>query len=652
MRTSPHASSAQAQAATRALALALGAFFAFAAPLAAQDPAAAPDPPAAPAPASAPAPLPELPAEAESLIAMPTSELKIRVTPDTGDELQARADAMLEALRRVAGALAEAIIEQQRLAGDAEAKERFERVSARVASLRELRTEVIARTSIVLDALASKGGDVAAARGYVDVVAGLEPQLSEGLDEAEGEADDPDAADPEAELQGKVAAKIRFVRDQPPVHERPEPWTVPVKELTLELQPLRVEQLDERVQKWITILQREVRERIRIDIALGNSDDEAEQRALAERSAEQQRVVRAVVERIEAMLTMLNARGGETGPYRRYVANATGQRLSVTNPNILYAQVMAWLKSPDGGVKIALNLAKFLGVILVFWVVALILGGLIAASLKRSKRTSHLLRNFLVLGTRRTVLFIGVVVGVGMLGVNIGPLVAAIGAAGLVIGLALQGTLSNFATGLLILIYRPFDVGDVIDAAGVLGKVDTVTLVSTRLLSFDNQVMLVPNNQVWGGVITNLTKLDTRRVDLVFGIGYGDDIALAEQVIDDAVKAHPLVLENPEPTIRVSELGDNSVNFIVRPWAKTADYWDVYWDLTRQIKQKFDEAGLNIPYPQRDLHLDGPIEVVLGSGEGRPAPHPAALAAAPASVRPSNEADPGPGPADAGDEQA
>lgn len=216
-------------------------------------------------------------------------------------------------------------------------------------------------------------------------------------------------------------------------------------------------------------------------------------------------------------------------------------------------------------------------------------------------------------------MIVGLIMAITMLGVSAGPLLAMIGAAGLVVGLALQGTLSNFASGIMILVNRPYDVGDAISAGGVAGKVEAMNLVSTTILTFDNQAMVVPNNQIWNGVITNITGRSTRRVDLMFGIGYGDDVAKAMSVLEETVKAHPKVLQDPAPVVRVHELGDNSVNLIARPWSQTGDYWDVYWDLLRDVKARFDREGINIPYPQRDLHIPGPIEVTLSNGTPRTA---------------------------------
>ena len=318
---------------------------------------------------------------------------------------------------------------------------------------------------------------------------------------------------------------------------------------------------------------------------------------------------------MDAAIHMLKLRRGDPQQYVDYIASATGQKLNVYDPAVLYAQVRAWLVASDGGVAIGLSFLKFVLILIAFWILSGILAWITRKGLHRVPNTSSLLKPLVVKTVKRTTVVIGLITAVSMLGVSVGPMLAMIGAAGLVVGLALQGTLSNFASGILVLITRPFDMGDVINAGGVLGKVEAMNLVSTRILTFDNQVMLVPNNEIWNGVITNITGRSTRRVDLVFGIGYGDDVSKAIAILEEAIKSHPKVLAEPVPVVKLHELGDNSVNLIARPWSNTADYWDVYWDLTSDVKRRFDEAGINIPFPQRDIHVPGPIEVILAGGK-------------------------------------
>ena len=228
----------------------------------------------------------------------------------------------------------------------------------------------------------------------------------------------------------------------------------------------------------------------------------------------------------------------------------------------------------------------------------------ITRGLEKSKlEVSHLFREFAISTSRKAVMLFGILVALSQIGIDVGPMLAGLGVAGFVIGFALKDTLSNFASGMMILIYRPFDVGDAVEVDGVLGKVKAMTLVSTTVLTFDNQQLMIPNNNIWGNTIKNITARKIRRVDMTFGIGYSDDIAKAEEILWKIVKEHPLVLESPEPVIKVSALGASSVDFIVRPWSNTADYWDVYWDITRSVKVEFDKAGISIPFPQSDVHL-------------------------------------------------
>jgi small conductance mechanosensitive channel len=226
------------------------------------------------------------------------------------------------------------------------------------------------------------------------------------------------------------------------------------------------------------------------------------------------------------------------------------------------------------------------------------------------QNSSDLLRKFCVNFATRFTLFIGVVVALTMLGIDVGPFLAVIGAAGFIIGFALQGTLNNFAAGIMILIYRPFDVGEVVEVAGVTGKVETMSMSVTTIKSPQNQSIIIPNGKIWGDIILNVTGSETRRVDLVFGIGYDDDINKAQAILEEIVNAHELVLKDPAPSIRMTELAESSVNFAVHPWSKTSDYWNVYCDLTRAVKDRFDAAGISIPFPQRDIHVH---QVAAGS---------------------------------------
>lgn len=189
------------------------------------------------------------------------------------------------------------------------------------------------------------------------------------------------------------------------------------------------------------------------------------------------------------------------------------------------------------------------------------------------------------------------------LGINTASFLAVVGAAGLAVGLALKDSLANFSAGVMLILFRPFKVGDAVTVAGETGAVEEITIFNTVMNTFDNQRKIIPNGIITSGTITNITANDTRRVDMVFGISYDDDIKKAEQILNEMVKAEPKVLSDPGPTVAVAELADSSVNFVVRPWVKTSDYWDVKFALTEKIKLAFDEAGISIPFPQQDVHM-------------------------------------------------
>jgi len=190
------------------------------------------------------------------------------------------------------------------------------------------------------------------------------------------------------------------------------------------------------------------------------------------------------------------------------------------------------------------------------------------------------------------------------LGINTSSFLAIFGAAGLAVGLALKDSLGNFASGVMLVFFRPFKIGDVVSVSSVTGKVDKISVFNTTILTPDNQVMIIPNGQITNDVITNITAQPTRRLDMVFGISYDDDIKTARNVFQSILNDESRILKEPEPVIVVSELADSSVNFFVRPWVNTEDYWNVKFDLTERIKIALDEAGISIPYPQSEIHIN------------------------------------------------
>lgn len=257
---------------------------------------------------------------------------------------------------------------------------------------------------------------------------------------------------------------------------------------------------------------------------------------------------------------------------------------------------------------------KVLGAVVIFIVgrwIAKLLANIVERSLNKAnvdKTLSKFVKNLCYIA----LLIFVIIAALGILNIPIVQFSVIIGAAGLAIGLALQGSLANFAAGVLMLIFKPFKVGDFVELAGTKGTVKEIQIFNTILNTPDNIRAIIPNAQATGGNIMNYTVNGTRRVDLVIGVSYEDDLKKAKQVIEQVLAADERVLKAPAPTVAVSELADSSVNFVVRPWVKSTDYWDVYFDITAKVKLSLDQNGITIPFPQRDIHVkNGSKEAVV-----------------------------------------
>jgi len=259
------------------------------------------------------------------------------------------------------------------------------------------------------------------------------------------------------------------------------------------------------------------------------------------------------------------------------------------------------------------NQAMLLGYIVKFIVaIAIFVIGKFVAKLIRSatkkilihKKFDDTVISFIASLVYGLVIIVAFIAAISHLGFNTTSLVAIVGAAGLAIGLALQGSLSNFASGILLISLKPFKAGDFVEIAGTAGVVEEVHVFSTQLRTGDNKTVIIPNGGITNGTITNYSAKPTRRVDLVIGVGYNADLKQTKQILNDVVSSHDLVLKDPAITIGVSELADSSVNFVVRPWVKTPDYWTVHFDLLEAIKIELDKAGIEIPFPQLSVHVN------------------------------------------------
>ena len=402
-----------------------------------------------------------------------------------------------------------------------------------------------------------------------------------------------------APFMGIAAENEKKAPPKPITTDNPD---ISTDELQYRLKPLTKDDLAIEADGWIQVIKKHSEKLSESQIAALKAEEGQKTKLLEDvtKLKEQETVL---IDRLNVVIEEYRSKGGKVDDYETYVKALSGVDVKISDASATWTVILGWLKSDEGGIRWLKNIILFVVTIAFAWVLAAVVSKAAKKAVVKIQGASELLKDFIVNIIRKLILIVGFVVALSMLEVNIGPLLAAIGAAGFIIGFALQGTLSNFAAGIMILMYRPYDVDDLIEVGGTFGKVNAMTIVSTTLLTVDNQKVVLPNNMIWGDKITNVTGTDKRRVDMVFGIGYSDDIASAQKILEEIVMTHEAVLKDPEPVVKVHELADSSVNFVVRPWAKTDNYWDVYWDITRAVKERFDAEGVSIPFPQRDVHL-------------------------------------------------
>ncbi len=275
-------------------------------------------------------------------------------------------------------------------------------------------------------------------------------------------------------------------------------------------------------------------------------------------------------------------------------------------------QDMGWLESGktwlfDNGPGFAVDIIVFLLLLLIGKIIVGAVCNVTDKALAKADRVSDLLKKFAVDSLRKVLWVIVLMVALPRIGIDVAPLIAGLGVAGFVIGFAFQETLGNLASGVMILLNQPFKNGDFVEAAGHSGVVRELNLMATTMTSGDNRKIILPNKSVWGGSIVNFSALGTRRVDLTMGIGYTSDIAKAQATLYRILKSNDKILSDPAPVVEIIELADSSVNFVVRPWCATADYWAVRCEVMRQMKEEFDKEGIEIPFPQMDVHINGAL---------------------------------------------
>jgi len=392
-----------------------------------------------------------------------------------------------------------------------------------------------------------------------------------------------------------------------PIFSAPEPTavTTAASELEILTVPMTADELSDLATTWQEHIKGVLQEiaLLNLELEVANEARDAVLRDQLAAALERQREVQDSYSAVIEAWRTKGAAAEETQVHDTYINALRLEAVRTTDPRTLWQLSVNWLTSAEGGLGFLLKIAGFFVALWVMYYVARLLRRATTRGLARVPNLSRLLQRFIVSAVYWATFILGILVVLGFFGVNVTPLFAVFGGLSFILGFAMQDTLGNLASGLMIMILKPFDTGDYIEVSGASGFVNEMSVVSTQIRTFDNQIIVVPNSKIWGDVITNVSVSPERRVDLVFGIGYSDSAAQAIEVLKELVAAHPKCLNDPAPEVFVGELGDSSVNIFCRPWSKSDDYWTVYWDLTGQAKERFDAEGISIPFPQRDVHV-------------------------------------------------
>ncbi len=435
----------------------------------------------------------------------------------------------------------------------------------------------------------------------------VESAIDQAADETVEDATQAEASDPESES---------------PFFEPAKQPGVAIEDLKQLLVPLTAAELASLAEVWQRNLQAALERGVTLNLSL---QDASEQDADAIReqivvATEQRSALQA---KYNAVLDAWQRKGGsedELKPHRAYLSALTTDVVRTTDWTTLIKIAAAWMLSLEGGLGWILVAVSVVAALFLMKFPAMLVRRLARRPLDRVPDLSRTLREFILAAVYWATFAVAITMVLAAFGVSIGPLLTIFGGLSFVLAFAMQDSLSNIASGLMIMILKPFDLGDFVDAAGVSGEVSKLNLVSTTIRTFDNQFIIVPNSKIWNEVITNVNVADTRRVDMVFGIGYGDDLDRAKEILMELCTSHELVLKEPEPVVVMAALADSSVNINCRPWTRTEDYWTVYWDILGGAKKRFDAEGISIPFPQRDVHIihDGAPAQVQGPQEPAP----------------------------------
>ncbi|MEM6612168.1 MAG: mechanosensitive ion channel family protein [Cyanobacteria bacterium P01_C01_bin.72] len=388
---------------------------------------------------------------------------------------------------------------------------------------------------------------------------------------------------------------------------------LPVPQLELLLKPLTQEQIKVEADAWLNLLQEKVQEISDTEIAIQTQEDSAkiggavdtEKEKLVVSSSTLKTEQSHLVNRLKTVLDAWDDKGGESDIYRQYVGAVSGIELGLRDTGELVLRFTTWLKSPEGGIRLGIDLLKFSGILIATVIIAPKVGKLADKALGRINSMSNLFRNFAVMIVKRSVLIVGSLLALASIGVNLGPILAVVGGASFVLAFALQDNLGNFASGLMLLITKPFDVGDEVRLGGYWAYVDSISLASTKLKDFGGNIVTLPNNTVWNSDIINYTHADIRKVKLSIDIKFNQDVEQIKQIWFDIASAHPQVLETPGASIFPwNSIYNYSIGVGLSAWSKTDDYWGVYVDLLKALQKRLEEENIELAAPVQEIKLD------------------------------------------------
>lgn len=347
----------------------------------------------------------------------------------------------------------------------------------------------------------------------------------------------------------------------------------------------------------------------RLDVIQEKLLSNSEERALKNEQENIKRKLDLLVVSLRKIIDLMKKAEMETTDYQSIVIQSSGEISSAMLDVDVFKQLFnRWLKKVSSaienkGVDFILSIVVFLSIVFAFSLLAKLIKKLISKSTYLRAYNSNLLEGMLGSIVSRSIFFIGVLVALSQVGISLGPVLAGLGIAGFIVGFALQDTLSNFASGIMILVYRPYDIGDMVEAASVYGRVSNMSLVSTTIHTIDNQTLVVPNSKIWGDVIKNVTHQQIRRVDLSFQAPLSEDVDRMLGLFRNLLDTCDRVLAEPEMAVELDSIGEYALQFIVRPWVNTEDYWPTYWMLQAEVKRMYDREGIAFPIPERSIHI-------------------------------------------------